>query len=81
MTRFPTLEGKEIVALLGKKGFIVVRQKGSHIFLKHTDGRATVVPVHAGENIGPGLFSKILRDVELTKDAFVKEKKQKKKTA
>jgi hypothetical protein len=27
-------------------------------------------PVHAGETIGPGLFSKILRDVKLTKEEF-----------
>jgi predicted RNA binding protein YcfA (HicA-like mRNA interferase family) len=31
-----------------------------------------VVPVHAGETIGPGLMSKILRDTELSRDEFVK---------
>jgi predicted RNA binding protein YcfA (HicA-like mRNA interferase family) len=55
---------------LKKAGFEEVRQKGSHVFLKHPDGRRTVVPVHAGETIGPGLFSKILRDVKLTKEEF-----------
>jgi predicted RNA binding protein YcfA (HicA-like mRNA interferase family) len=39
-------------------------------FLKHPDGRRTVVLVHAGEAIGPGLFSKILMDVKLTKEEF-----------
>jgi len=34
------------------------------VFLKHPDGRTTVVPIHAGETIGLGLLSKILRDVE-----------------
>jgi predicted RNA binding protein YcfA (HicA-like mRNA interferase family) len=53
--------------LLKKADFIVERQRGSHVFLKHEDGRATVVPVHSGETIGPGLLSKILRDVEMTK--------------
>jgi predicted RNA binding protein YcfA (HicA-like mRNA interferase family) len=43
-----------------------VRIKGSHHFLRHPDGRATVVPVHAGETIGPGLLAQILRDVEMT---------------
>jgi len=52
--------------------FIVERQRGSHVFLKHTDGKATVVPVHSGETIGPGLLSKILRDVEMTKDELLK---------
>ena len=30
----------------------------------------TVVPVHAGETIGPGLMSKLLRDCELTREEF-----------
>ena len=67
MSKLPSLTGKEIVSLLKKGGFIVERQRGSHVFLKHEDGRATVVPVHSGETIGPGLLSKILRDVEMTK--------------
>jgi len=36
--------------------------------LRHPDGRVTVVPIHSGETIGPGLLSKILRDCELTRD-------------
>lgn len=55
MTRFPALEGKEVVSVLEKHGFFVERQRGSHCIVKHTDGRATVVPLHAGETIGPGL--------------------------
>lgn len=42
--------------------------KRSHHFLRHPDGRTTVVPVHAGEALGPGLLAKLLRDVELTRD-------------
>ena len=56
----------KLLALTGKQ----VRQKGSHVFLRQPDGRRTVVPVHAGETIGPGLFSKILKDVKLTKEEF-----------
>jgi predicted RNA binding protein YcfA (HicA-like mRNA interferase family) len=72
MSKFPSLNGKEIVSLLKKFGFVVERQRGSHIFMKHSDGRTTVIPVHAGETIGPGLLSKILRDIEMTKDEFLK---------
>jgi predicted RNA binding protein YcfA (HicA-like mRNA interferase family) len=71
MSKLPSLTGKEIVSLLKKAGFIVKRQRGSHVFLKHEDGRATVVPVHSGETIGPGLLSKILRDVEMTKEELL----------
>jgi len=78
MTRFPALEGKEVVAILESFGYVVERQRGSHVFLKHASGRATVVPVHSGETISHGLFAKILRDVELTRDDFLKDKKRKK---
>jgi predicted RNA binding protein YcfA (HicA-like mRNA interferase family) len=70
MTKLPRLTGKKVIKALGKAGFAVVRVKGSHHFLRHEDGRTTVVPVHAGETIGPGLVSKILRDCELTRVEF-----------
>ncbi len=72
MTKLPAFTGKEIVSLLKKAGFTVERQRSSHVFLKHIDGRATVVPIHSGETIGPGLLSKILRDVEMTKEDLLK---------
>jgi predicted RNA binding protein YcfA (HicA-like mRNA interferase family) len=50
---------------LVRLGFEVVRIRGSHHFHRHVDGRTTVVPVHAGEDIGPGLLGKILRDTKL----------------
>jgi len=68
----PRLRGKEVVRALEKAGFAVTRTRGSHHFLKHPDGRATVVPVHSGETIGPGLFSKILRDTKLELEEFQK---------
>jgi predicted RNA binding protein YcfA (HicA-like mRNA interferase family) len=40
MTRFPVLEGKEVVAGLKKYGFSEERRRGSDIFMKHADGRA-----------------------------------------
>ena len=51
-------------------GFSILRVKGSHHFMRHEDGRSTVVPVHSGETIGPGLFHKILRDCQLSADQF-----------
>jgi predicted RNA binding protein YcfA (HicA-like mRNA interferase family) len=71
MSKLPALTGKEIISLLIKVGFIKERQKGSHVFLKHPDGRATVIPIHSSETIGPGLLSKILKDSEMTKEEFL----------
>lgn len=69
MTQLPTLKAPKLVKMLTKLGFAKVRQEGSHIFFKHLDGRATVVPYHAGKDIGKGLLRAILRDINLvTKD-------------
>jgi len=65
MSRIPRITGSDLIAAPIKAGFAVVRIKGSHQFLRHGDGRATVVPAHAGETIGPGLMHKILRDCHL----------------
>jgi predicted RNA binding protein YcfA (HicA-like mRNA interferase family) len=60
MSRTPRVTGSELIAALAKADFSVLRVKGSHHFLRHQDGRSTVVPVR-GETIGPGLLHKILR--------------------
>ena len=70
MSRLPAVSGKQLIAALERLGFEVVRQKGSHCFLPHPDGRATVVPVHGGESIGRGLMAKILRDTELDRETL-----------
>ncbi len=72
MTRLPRLTGEEITSALLRAGFAVARVRGSHRILQHPDGRVTVVPIHAGEAIGPGLLLKILTDCELTRDQFEK---------
>ena len=65
------LTGADLVGALEQVGFAVVRKRGSHRLLDHADGRTTVVPVHAGEILGPGLLAKILRDVELSREEFL----------
>jgi predicted RNA binding protein YcfA (HicA-like mRNA interferase family) len=68
MTRLPRLKGRELVNALESVGFAVEPTRGSHLFLRHADGRATAVPIHSGETIGPGLLRAILRDVEISVD-------------
>ena len=72
MTRLPRLKGKEVVRILQRIGFQVIRTRGSHVFLGPEDGRVTTVPVHSGETIGPGLLRSILRDVELSVDDLIR---------
>ena len=66
MTRLPRIKGKELIRALERAGFTINRKRGSHVFLKHPDGRATAVPVHSRETMGPGLLRAILRDIEMT---------------
>jgi predicted RNA binding protein YcfA (HicA-like mRNA interferase family) len=62
----------KIIKALSKIDFKIVRKHGGHVVLKHPDGRFTVVPVHAGEEIGPGLLNKIIKDAGLSKEEFLK---------
>ncbi len=70
MSRLPRLRGREVIVSLRRAGFVVARIRGSHHFMRHSDGRRTVVPVHAGELIGVGLLNKILKDVEMEVEEF-----------
>ncbi|MBI2832735.1 MAG: type II toxin-antitoxin system HicA family toxin [Chloroflexi bacterium] len=70
--RLPSLTGQEVVKALGKAGFETLRKKGSHFYLKHPDGRATVVPVHKGESVGRGLLRKILHEADLSREEFLR---------
>ena len=65
------LPARKIIKVLEKIGFKPVRQRGSHVILKHADGRVTVVPIHKGEQIGRGLLSKIIKDAGITKEEFL----------
>lgn len=51
MSNLRSVTGKEIIKILQSLGFEIIRVKGSHYFLKHNDGRATVVPVHSNEDL------------------------------
>jgi predicted RNA binding protein YcfA (HicA-like mRNA interferase family) len=71
MTKLPAVTGRQLLDALQKAGFQVRRQKGSHVYIEHEDGRSTVVPVHQGETIGRGLLRKIMRDCEIPRDTLL----------
>ncbi|MBF0512337.1 MAG: type II toxin-antitoxin system HicA family toxin [Candidatus Omnitrophica bacterium] len=62
--RLTPLKPSSVIRALNRMGFDAVRQKGSHIFFRHADGRTTVIPFHKGEDIPRGLLRKILNDIE-----------------
>lgn len=71
MSKLPIVSAEDLEKLLYYMGFFRKRQKGSHVFFQHADGRATVVPFHASEDIGRGLLRKILRDIGMEPEEFI----------
>jgi predicted RNA binding protein YcfA (HicA-like mRNA interferase family) len=74
MPKLPVLKPREVVALLVKRGFTCVRQRGSHMQFRHADGRATTVPDHGGRDISPSLLRQIARDIGMTAEEFVESR-------
>jgi predicted RNA binding protein YcfA (HicA-like mRNA interferase family) len=70
MSKLPGLIDREVITVLKKIGFEVIRIRGSHHFLQYSDGRCTVVPVHSGETIGIGLLNQILKNCQLDREEF-----------
>ena len=66
------LDAKELIKILNKMGFEVIRQRGSHIYMKHKDGRCTVVPLHSGRDVGRGLLKRILNEIDVSREEFLK---------
>lgn len=72
MGHLPVLKPREAVALLEALGFIEIRQRGSHKQFRHSDGRCTTVPFHAGRDLSPILLRQIAKDIGLTVEELLK---------
>jgi predicted RNA binding protein YcfA (HicA-like mRNA interferase family) len=68
----PSATARELQGVARRLGFTRTRQAGSHERWNHPDGRAVTIPLHGGREIGPPLFFKILRQLNLTLDEFQK---------
>ncbi len=70
MSIVPQLVARVVVATLIKAGFVITRQKGSHVFLKnHTTKRVTSVAMHSG-NVKKGTLLAIIKQAGLTLKQF-----------
>ncbi|HEX6088268.1 MAG TPA: type II toxin-antitoxin system HicA family toxin [Thermoanaerobaculia bacterium] len=72
MIKLPMLKPRQVIAVLLDLGFVQIRQRGSHKQFRHADGRVTTVPDHKGRDIAPGLLRKILDDVGLAAEEFLR---------
>lgn len=72
MTKLPVVKFKTMDRLLHSLGFTAVRQKGSHVFYRHSDGRTTTLPDHGKRDLARPLVREILREISITPEEFTK---------
>ncbi|HHF56131.1 MAG TPA: type II toxin-antitoxin system HicA family toxin [Thermoplasmatales archaeon] len=71
--KLPVVSGMDVIKALHKAGFIVIRQKGSHVILKKISGEKIIkltVPLH--KTIKKGTLRKILDIAEISVEEFLK---------
>ena len=68
--KLPLLSANDLIKFLKKVGFDFIRQRGSHMFFRHEDGRTTVVPNHPGKKIKRGLLRGILNEIKISRKEF-----------
>jgi predicted RNA binding protein YcfA (HicA-like mRNA interferase family) len=67
----PRLTAKNIIAVVEKIGFVLVRQSGSHRIYKNSAGKRVTIPFHAGKILHPKILKSILRDAELNVENLI----------
>ena len=65
MSKLTLIDAQSLEKLLFRLGFSKVRQKGSHAFYRHADGRTTTLPFHVGKDLPRPLLREILREINL----------------
>jgi len=68
--KLPLLSSKELCKFLEREGFQFIRQKGSHRFYRHPDGRTTVVPIHSNKDIKRSLLKGVLNEIRMNRGEF-----------
>ena len=71
-TKIPIIRVKIFEKLLFYLGFESKRQKGSHVFYRHSDGRYTTLPFHGNQELSRSLTRQVLREIQLSPEDFKK---------
>lgn len=69
--KLPLLSGRQVIAALERLGFAEVHRKGSHIKMRHPDGRLIVFPVH--DEVDRFTLRGALRDADIDPEDFLKQ--------
>ena len=71
MPKLPVVSGREAIRALERAGFVLDRQHGSHVSMRHHGRRRTAtVPIHGNEDLPPGTLRSVLRQAGLTIEEF-----------
>jgi len=73
MSHLVLVDFKTLDKLFRGFGFQPIRQKGSHVFYRHADGRTTTAPNHPGRDISRPLLREILREIQISPEEFEQE--------
>lgn len=65
MSILPQVRPKDLLKALQKEGFEVSRKTGSHVYLKHPNGRLASISIHPG-TLPKGTLLAILKQTRLT---------------
>ena len=68
MSRLPRITAKQVISILDKHGFVLVRQSGSHKIFRNPMGKRTTVPVHDNRILHPKILRSIIKDAEIDID-------------
>ena len=71
MPKLPSIKPRALIKIFSKQGYIIDRQKGSHVILYHpvSQGRLTI-PMHA-KDVPNGTLLAIIKQSGLTKEEFL----------
>ena len=72
MPKLPRITADGVIRVLNRAGFFLVRQSGSHKIYKNEKGMRVTVPYHAGKTLHPKVLQSILRDADISVEAFDK---------
>jgi len=72
MSKVPRVDAKQLIKVVEKLGFKLVRQSGSHMIYKNEKGIRLTIPYHSGKTIHPKIVTSVLNDADLSADEFKK---------
>lgn len=72
MTRLPVLKAPEVIRVLEKLGYQKARHRGGHAHYVKPGRKTIPVPIHGDQDIGRGLLRKIIRDLQISREEFLR---------